>query len=81
VNPLYPPGCRNEGVQGIVLLRVTISKEGVPVEVEPVNTMVDSRLVEAAKTAVWQWRYMPTLLNGNPVPVITQVDVNFTLAP
>jgi protein TonB len=36
-------------------------------------------LVPAALDAVRQWRYRPTLLNGEPVEVITQIDVNFTL--
>ena len=36
-------------------------------------------LVEAAREAVQQWRYEPTLLNGNPVEVITEIQVNFTL--
>jgi len=36
-------------------------------------------LVGAAMDAVKQWRYKPTLLNGSPVEVVTQVDVNFTL--
>jgi protein TonB len=30
--------------------------------------------------AVRQWVYQPTLLNGQPVEVITQIDVNFTLS-
>jgi protein TonB len=30
--------------------------------------------------AVKQWRYKPTLLNGQPVEVVTQIDVNFTLS-
>ena len=36
-------------------------------------------LDEAAITAVKQWEYTPTLLNGVPVPVIMTVTVNFTL--
>ena len=36
-------------------------------------------LADAAIPAVWQWVYRPTLLNGQPVEVLTQVDVNFTL--
>ena len=36
-------------------------------------------LDEAAITAVKQWQYTPTLLNGVPVPVIMTVTVNFTL--
>ena len=37
-------------------------------------------LVQAATDAVKQWVYKPTLLNGEPVEVITQIDVNFTLS-
>ena len=36
-------------------------------------------LVPAALDAVKQWVYQTTLLNGNPVEVVTQIDVNFTL--
>jgi protein TonB len=37
-------------------------------------------LVAAAQEAVKQWVYKPTLLNGEPEEVITQIDVNFTLS-
>jgi protein TonB len=37
-------------------------------------------LVAAAIEAVQQWRYQPTLLNGQPVEVLTEIDVNFTLS-
>jgi protein TonB len=37
-------------------------------------------LVPSAQEAVSQWMYKPTLLNGNPVEVITQIDVNYTLS-
>ena len=37
-------------------------------------------LVPAALEAVKQWVYQPTLLNGEPVEVVTQIDVNFTLS-
>jgi protein TonB len=36
--------------------------------------------VNAAKEAVLQWKYRPTLLNGQPVEVITDIIVNFTLS-
>jgi protein TonB len=39
----------------------------------------DHDLREAAETAVRQWRYEPTLLNGSPVEVLTVIDINFTL--
>jgi protein TonB len=37
-------------------------------------------LVNAAKEAILQWKYRPTLLNGQPVEVITDITVNFTLS-
>jgi protein TonB len=37
-------------------------------------------LAAAAMDAVRQWQYQTTLLNGDPVEVLTQVDINFTLA-
>jgi periplasmic protein TonB len=37
-------------------------------------------LAQAAVDAVRQWRYRPYLLNGQPVEVDTQIDINFTLA-
>jgi protein TonB len=40
----------------------------------------DPTLAAAALTAVKQWVYKPTLLNGAPVEVLTSIDVNFTLS-
>ena len=54
-------------------------KAGEVLSLEPVNQFVDARLRDAAVSAVKLWRYQPTLLNGNPVEVTTQVEVNFTL--
>jgi protein TonB len=36
--------------------------------------------VQSALDAVRQWRYQPTLLNGDPVEVDTEIDVIFSLA-
>jgi protein TonB len=40
----------------------------------------DPDLAKAATMAVSKWRYKPTLLNGNPIEVLTEINVNFTLA-
>jgi TonB family protein len=77
VTPLYPPDAKAARIQGIVQLSVVIGKDGI---VQNVSVMSGpALLVPAAVEAVQQWIYKPTLLNGNPVEVITQVDVNFTL--
>jgi len=81
VRPAYPPECKAAGVQGSVMMRAVIGKDGTILNLEQVNELVDRRLVDAAMEAVRQWQYQPTLLNGNPVEVITEIDVNFTLNP
>ncbi len=79
VTPIYPADCRSERVEGIVLLNAVIGKEGEVLTLEPVNQFVDARLRESAISAVKLWRYQPTLLNGNPMEVTTQIEVSFTL--
>jgi protein TonB len=78
VTPKYPQESKAAGIQGVVHLSVTITKEGKVDQVQIVDG--DPILADAAVTAVRQWEYRPVLLNGEPVAVITTVDVNFTLA-
>lgn len=78
--PSYPPGCKAEGVEGTVVFKAIIGKDGSIMSLEQVNKQVDARLADAAREAVQQWRYRPTLLNGNPVEVVTTIEINFTLA-
>src|SRR5271167_2016435 len=78
VNPNYPPLARQARIQGQVILRAVISKDG---SIEGL-TLVSGHpmLAPAAIDAVKQWKYKPYLLNGEPVEVDTEVQVNFTLA-
>lgn len=59
-------------------LQVTIAQDGTIKSLELIEG--HPLLAPAAMDAVRQWVYEPTLLNGNPVEVITQIDVNFTLS-
>ena len=79
VSPDYPADAQADGVEGTVLLRAIVSKDGALLHVTQVNNSVDPRLVRAAMAAVPLWRYQPTLLNGEPVEVITTIDVTFRL--
>jgi TonB family protein len=79
VNPVYPAAAKAAGVQGLVQLEATLSAEGVPVDVRVVSSPSDE-LSQSALEAVRQWRYTPTLLNGDPIAVITEIRVNYTLA-
>jgi protein TonB len=78
VNPNYPPLARQARIQGTVVLHAVISKDG---SIENL-TLVSGHpmLAPSAIEAVKQWKYKPYLLNGEPVEVDTEVQVNFTLA-
>lgn len=78
-NPAYPAGARAEGVEGTVLLRAVISKDGSLLSTKSISNGVDPRLVSAAMAAVPLWRYEPAMLNGEPVEVITTIAVTFRL--
>jgi len=76
--PAYPPLAKQARIQGVVHLQAIISKDGTIQKLEVIGG--HPLLVPAALEAVKQWVYQPTLLNGEPVEVITQIDVNFTLS-
>jgi protein TonB len=78
VQPQYPPLARQARVQGIVVLRAMISREGRIENLQVVSG--HPLLVQSAMDAVRQWRYRPYYLNNEPVEVETQVTVNFTLS-
>ena len=78
VKPTYPPLARQARISGTVVFSAIISKEGTIENLALVSG--HPLLVSAAKEAVSQWVYKPTLLNGEPVEVATTISVNFTLS-
>ena len=77
--PVYPPDLMAEGVEGTVKLQAIIGKDGTIQSLSSISGSVNQGLVSAAMDAVKQWRYKPTLLNGEPIEVMTTIDINFTL--
>ena len=77
VDPVYPELAKRARVSGIVLLQVTVSEQGNVKEIKLIRG--HPLLNQSALDAVGQWRYSPTLLNGEPVEVIATVTVNFVL--
>ena len=75
--PIYPPLARQTRISGTVRLHAIIAKDGTVQQLEVLSG--HPLLVQAALDAVRQWRYQPTLLNGEPVEVDTTVDVIFSL--
>jgi TonB family protein len=77
VRPVYPDIAQQARVSGVVIIEALIGGDG---------TVQDARILrsiplldQAALEAVLQWQFTPTLLNGQAVPVIMTVTVNFTL--
>jgi periplasmic protein TonB len=77
IEPAYPELAKRARVQGRVVLIVNVDEEG---NVSDIKISSGHPLLnDAAITAVKQWKYSPTLLNGEPVPVIATVTVIFNL--
>jgi TonB family protein len=77
VVPKYPEQAKQQHIQGPVVLNALVGRDGL---VQGVNVISgDPELVQAAVTAVKQWRFQPQMLEGNPVEFETRVTVNFSL--
>jgi protein TonB len=77
VNPIYPSIALAARKEGLVILEALIAEDG---SVRQVKLLRPAPLFEeAALAAVRQWRFSPTLLNGEPVPLVMTVTVAFTL--
>jgi periplasmic protein TonB len=78
VTPVYPQIAKTAHVQGTVVLHAIIAKDGTVQELTYISG--PALLMRNAMDAVRQWRYQPTLLNGEPVEVDTTISVVFTLS-
>jgi TonB family protein len=76
VSPIYPAAAKSAGIQGAVSFEMVISSEGEPLDIRLLSSP-DAGLTESALEAIRQWRYEPTLLNGQPVEIITDVTVSY----
>jgi len=77
VLPVYPEITKRARISGDVILEVIVDEEGNVADVKVLRGHI--LLVEEAVRAVKQWKYSPTLLNGEPVSVVANVTVIFQL--
>jgi protein TonB len=75
VTPIYPQQAMQMHTQGRVALQATIAKDGSVRNVKVVSG--PAILVRAATDAVRQWKYRPYTLNGEPIEVQTEININF----
>jgi TonB family protein len=73
--PQYPPDARAAGIKGVVLTEIVIDPSGNVADARVVRSV--PMLDDAALQAVRTWKFAPTIVNGQPVPVRMTVSVNF----
>lgn len=78
VQPYYPEDARRQRISGTVRFHAIIGKDGSIKQLEVLTG--PSELVASAQWAVSQWRYHPTLVNGEPVEIDTTIDVIYALS-
>jgi outer membrane biosynthesis protein TonB len=77
VDPVYPPDAEQKHVEGTVKLHATIGVDGSIKDLQPLSG--PQSLLPAALTAVREWRYNPTLLNGKPIETQEDISLVFRL--
>jgi protein TonB len=77
VEPIYPPLPKQIHREGQVVLHAIISTDGTIQSLQVVSG--DALFLQSATDAVSQWRYRPTVLNGQPVEIETYITVIYTL--
>jgi len=79
VHPVYPEAMQTAGLEGVVPINAVIGIDGSVVSVRVASAQVNPEFAASAVTAVRQWRFTPTLLNGAPVEVEMSVSISFKL--
>jgi protein TonB len=77
-NPQYSEEARKAKIQGTCVLSLIVGRNGIPRNIRVVSGLgygLDEKAIEAVKT----WRFKPSQKNGKPVPVQTNIDVEFHL--
>jgi TonB family protein len=75
VDPIYPEAARRANVQGVVVVDAIIAADGTVVNLHPVSG--PESLASAAMDAVRWWRFRPYRVQGDPVPVVTSLAIEF----
>jgi TonB family protein len=75
VPAIYPETARAAGLQGVVVLEITVGPDGIVSQARVLRgqPLLDQAAIDAAR----QWRYEPTLQNGTPVAVRFTATVDF----
>jgi TonB family protein len=80
VKPVYPQTMREAGREGVVPIEAIIGIDGTVTSLRVLSAQVHPDFAIAASDAVRQWKFSPTLLNGQPVEVAMRVSITFSLS-
>ncbi|SDE62523.1 energy transducer TonB [Sporomusa acidovorans] len=81
VFPEYPYEARKKHLEGKVLLKMTISNEGIVSDAEVIESSGYDILDEAAINGVKEWRFIPAKENGEAIAVKVVMPITFKLTP
>jgi TonB family protein len=77
VMPVYPPAAKKARIQGAVVLQIVIGRNGIIQNARVISG--PQELQQSALDAVRQWKYKPYLLNGDPIEVLSTVNIIYSL--
>jgi periplasmic protein TonB len=78
--PPYPGSARRQGIEGDVILQLSVDEAGKLISVSVARGSGHRALDEAAIAAVKQWRFEPAVVDGRPVAAVAELPVRFRLA-
>jgi periplasmic protein TonB len=77
--PAYPERARRQGIEGTVLIKISVDGDGAPTGAIIATSSGHDLLDEEALRTVWRWRFRPAVLNGRAVPGLVVVPIIFEL--
>lgn len=75
--PHYPDDARKKHLEGTCVVRYTVGKNGRIINITILNHAIDPMFDEETLNTVRSWRYRPMMMNGKPVEVVHEVEVNY----
>jgi TonB family protein len=75
--PHYPDAAKKKRLEGTCVVRYTVGKDGRIIDIAILNHAVDPMFDEETLNTIRGWRYRPMMMNGKPVEVVHEVEVNY----
>jgi len=75
--PHYPDAAKKNRLEGTCVVRYTVGKDGRIIDIAILNHAVDPMFDEETLNTIRSWRYRPMMMNGKPVEVVHEVEVNY----